>query len=124
MSGPLPEPEVVTPTSRPTWIAVLSGPSLWFGHFMAVYLIAEVVCDSGTTGPQILGLSALKAGVVVLTILAVVTLGVAAVRTQSYRRQLGSDADPMLVIALWLDALFAVAIIFVGLPPLVLVPCQ
>lgn len=124
MSGPMPEPEVVIPTSRPTWIAVLSGPSLWFGHFMAVYLVAEAVCAAGATGPEILGLSALRAGVVGLTVLALGVLAIAAVQTMSYRREQGPDASQLLVIALWLDALFAVSIIFVGLPPLVLAPCQ
>lgn len=121
MSGPLPEPHVEVGTSRREWIALLAGPSLWWGHFMAVYLLGEVACEAGVTGPTLLGLPALSWVIVAATALALVVLAVAARMTWNYRQQ--TDRGYVLDIGLGLDALFAVAILFTGVPVAVLHPC-
>ncbi|WP_370328067.1 hypothetical protein [Euzebya sp.] len=123
MSGPLPEPEVVTPTSRPVWIALLAGPSLWWGHFMAVYLLAEVVCEVGAAGPAWLGLTAFGWAVVAATAGALVATGVAARRTWTYRPEVEPSIDVLLLVGIGLDGLFALAIIATAAPVLWLRPC-
>jgi hypothetical protein len=45
------------------------------------------------------------------------------VATRSYDRQEPADTGRVLTIGLWLDVLFIVAILFVGLPAMVLTPC-
>jgi hypothetical protein len=125
------EPEPVEAPSRPTIIALLSGPSIWFGHFIGVYLLAEVACQFSVLGgdPQAGGTTLGSGGlplvsIVVLaaTVVALATLAVAAWQTVAYRREGGGD-DLLLVVGLGLDALFAFAVLATGLPVLVLQPC-
>lgn len=132
MSGPLPEPQVHSVTSRPLWIALIAGPSLWFGHFMAVYLLTEAVCAAASTSLGVgstwleagaLGLSLLSVVVLVITVVAIGVVGWAMVATRSYDRQEPADTGRVMAIGLWLDVLFVVAILFVGLPAMVLSPC-
>lgn len=121
MSGPLPEPEVPVGTSRREWIALLAGPSLWFGHFMAVYLLGEAACAADLVGPEHLGLPVLSWVIVASTVVALGLLVWAAVQTASYRRT--HDGGQLLGIGLALDALFALAIVLTGLSVVVLPPC-
>lgn len=120
---------MTTSTSRPTWIALLAGPSIWFGHFMGVYLLAEAACAADSTGPQVLGLSLLSFSILAATALAVGVVLIAVVRTISYRRQQTGGDGPttatrnLLWLGLLLDGLFIIAILFTGLPVLVLNPC-
>lgn len=132
MSGPLPEPQVLSVTSRPLWIALIAGPAIWFGHFMAVYLLTEAVCAAAATSPSVgsswlgtgvLGLSLLSVVVLVITIVAIGVIGWAMVATRSYDRQDPADTHRVMAIGLWLDVLFIVAVLFVGLPAMVLAPC-
>lgn len=120
MSGPLPEPHVEVGTSRREWIALLAGPSLWWGHFMAVYLLGEVACEVGWTGPALFGLTVLAWLVIAGTVASLAVLALAARMTWTYRQDHGGH---LLGIGLALDALFAVAIVFTGIPAAVLPPC-
>ena len=120
MSGPVPEPHVEVGTSRREWIALLAGPSLWWGHFMAVYLLGEVACEIGWTGPSVLGISLLSWLILAGTVVGLVVVAVAARMTWTYREHTGGH---LLDIGLALDALFAFAIVFTGIPAVVLPPC-
>lgn len=122
MSGPHPEPEVRVASSRPEWIALLSGPSLWFGHFMATYLLAEVACRGGLLLGPVAGLSWLAWIVLAGTAAAIAVLAFAAWQTRAHRRR-DTGGGHLLDVALALDALFAVAILYVGLPVVVIAPC-
>lgn len=122
MTASPPEPEVHVPTSRPEWIALLSGPSLWFGHFMAVYLLGEVACAAGVLQDRAAGLSWLTWLVLAGTLAALAILGLAAQQTWSYRRRVEGSGQ-LLGMALALDALFALAIVAVGVPIALLEPC-
>lgn len=123
MSGPVPEPEVPVASSRPAWIALLAGPSLWFGHFMAVYLLAEAVCAATGDLTPWLGLDPLRWTVIGLTVVVLVVIAVAARMTWTYRGPPADDVDGLLVIGIGLDALFAIGVIATAVPALVLVPC-
>ena len=121
MSGPLPEPHVEVGTSRREWIALLAGPSLWWGHFVGVYLLGEVACELGATGPTVLGLTTLSWVIIGVTVLTLAVVAVAARMTWTYRRR--TDRGYVLDVGIGLDALFAVAILFTGIPAAVLHPC-
>lgn len=123
MSGPIPEPEVPVASSRQAWIALLAGPSLWFGHFMAVYLLAEVLCTATPTPPAWLGLDPLRWAVLATTVVVLVVIGVAARMTWTSRGTHAAPVDGVLMIGLGLDALFAVGVVTTAVPALVLTPC-
>lgn len=109
--------------ARTTWTAVLAGPAIWFGHFMAVYLIAEAACAAGASGGELLGLPVLSLAILGATAVAVLSLVVVAAMTLSRWRREPADARELLLVGLALDALFILGILFVGLPALVLPPC-
>lgn len=114
----------------------LSGPVIWISYFMAVYLLGEVVCVA-EVDRRLLGLPLLSS----LTLMATfVALGVTAITTRWAHRRWqasgvgwraskaevlgvneGGEQEGHLALAGWLlGVLFAVAILFVGLPAAVL----
>lgn len=122
MSGPVPEPDVPVASSRRAWIALLSGPSLWFGHFMAVYLLAEVVCAITPSPEAWLGLDPLRWAILAVTAVVLVVIAVAARMTWTYRGA-QPEVDGLLAIGMGLYMLFAVGVIATAVPALVLAPC-
>lgn len=122
MSGPVPEPEVTVPSSRRLWIALLAGPSLWFGHFMAVYVLAEIVCVAGSDGQPSLGVEALRWAILAITAVVLVVLAIATRQTWTYHGR-GVATRPLMLIGVGLDLLFALAIAATAIPALVLMPC-
>ncbi|HEX5810061.1 MAG TPA: hypothetical protein VFY25_15440 [Anaerolineales bacterium] len=135
--------EAVTPRQesnlRMLWIQLLAGPVLWSIHFLLSYLLVETACHAGWDF-GILGMSGLSFIVLVLTVLAVV--GAVLFAFKSYRgwRNIHTDrslreefretshwsegpVDFMYFSGLLLSALFAMAIVMVGLPALFLHPC-
>lgn len=132
VAGAVPPPVVERPEpgprdrgsgSRTIWIALLSGPSIFFGHFVGVYLLAEATCRLGDATPRLLGLPWVDTAILLATAAALGTIAFAAVRTRSALRRSAGEAGAELRIGLWLDALFAVAVLLTGLPALVLPTC-
>jgi hypothetical protein len=139
------EVDVVAVPERPgtatTWTLFLAGPTIWFLHFLAVYLVTEAVCTLGEdAGGRWLGLPTVSGYTLAATAVAVVTM--AGSTTASYRRWRaeerarrsadgdGSDAaagrgkDRALAFAgFLLGVLFVVAVLMVGLPAIWLSPC-
>lgn len=107
----------VTPFHR-SLLLFLGGPVLWFSHFMLVYLVAEAACAAG--GVRLLGLPLVTVVTVAATVLGVpATLLIARTAWRVWRR----EEDQLAVVAFLLALLSAAAILFDGVPPLVLPPC-
>lgn len=119
-----------TPERRRTWALFLAGPILWFGHFMAVYLLVESACAAGGTAAELLGLDVVALVTVVATAGAfALAVGVAVLSLREWRRRPGDvlaggeRASGVALGAMLLAILFAIAILFTGYPALVLEPC-
>ncbi len=130
--------------ARRTWVVLLGGPVVWFGHFMVVYLVAEAGCTGD--GP---GLDLFDPPVPVVTTAAatvVAAFACLAVAVWAWRRwRAAAPDDPHAAsdvaapdpgeptthdaggalsrIALLLAVLSLVAVLFVGVPALWLGPC-
>ncbi|MBW3645844.1 MAG: hypothetical protein KY441_10110 [Actinobacteria bacterium] len=116
---------------------LIAGPSIWMTHFFAVYLLAEAWCAVGVDA-KVLSLPLLSAVTLLATALAVVAAAVTTLlayrrwrRTastshagddQSSETEGGHDAQIALAGFL-LGILFIVAVLFVGMPAVVLDPC-
>lgn len=119
--------------SRAVWALFLAGPVIWFGHFMAVYLLAEAACAAGGLDTDLLGLSALSLVTLLVTVAAAVAaLVLAGVAHRRWRARTddpadwlaGDDRNAGLALAgSILGVMFVVAILFVGLPAAFLEPC-
>lgn len=115
------------PTDRSTillWVLLLSGPVLWFSHFMTVYLVAEAVCAAAENGESWFpGEGVLSVTIVVITVL--FAIACAAGGWAAWRHAGGDESD--LAVFSWAGVLLSagslVAILSAGLPVLVLDPC-
>ena len=110
---------------RPSWgWLFLAGPVIWFGHFWVVYLAAEWGCEVAGDF-LLLG----RSGVAVITVaLTAAGLGVIVwytMRAWGASGGGGDDDQPAEFsrAGLILGVIFAVGVVFVGGPALVLTPC-
>lgn len=128
---------------RLTWVAFLAGPTVWFTHFMVVYLVAEAGCTGGGPGLRLLDPPAPVVVTLVATVLAAALCAAAAAwafaRWQESRRTLEAAPDAgqslsgefdddhrrgALGFAGFLLSSFSVlAVLFTGAPALFLGPC-
>ena len=110
--------------ARVIWVAFLGGPMVWITHFMLVYLVAETGCSGDGRGFELFDPPV--PAVTTLTATGLAVLACVGFAIWSYRRwQAGGDgpgaADGTMAFIGFLLALFsAVAVVFVGLPALVL----
>ena len=124
--------------ARVTWVVFLGGPVIWFAHFMVVYLVAEAGCTGGGAGLRVFDPPVPARVTLVVTALAAV--GCLAFAGWGYRWYVASrhrdaaddpgdlagahadrDRGGTLALAGFLLSLFSlVAVLFVGLPALVL----
>ena len=117
-------------------ILFLAGPVIWYVCFWLVYLIAETACTQDGLRFRALGLEGVSVVTVGLSVLAIVVVAVLVV--VAYRRlaEPNESQDPVHVdgddgtnrlLLYWggaiLGALFALGILMVGIPALVLTPC-
>lgn len=123
---------------RVTWALFLGGPVTWLAHFMFVYLVVEAGCTGD--GPGLRLFDPPVPAVVTLTATAGAALACLAFARWGYRRwrasQHGAAADDaeelsgglqdhdrggsLAFVGFLLSLLFFVAVLFVGLPALVL----
>lgn len=137
------EVDVVAIPERPEPLRLgallLAGPVIWMAHFMAVYLVIEAACAGSAGDSQVLGLPVLSFVTLVAT--AVAVAAIAATTTVSYRawraqerrfdgaagddpEQADATRDRSLTFAgFLLGLLFALAVLYVGVPALWLSPC-
>ena len=124
--------------TRVGWVVFLGGPVVWLTHFMVVYLVAEAGCTGD--GPGLRALDPPVPAAVTLAATGVAAVGCLAFGAWAYRRWVASrqgvaadeagelsgrheerDRGGTMAFASLLLALFSlVAVLFVGLPALVL----
>lgn len=128
------------PSSRTTWVLFLAGPTIWFAHFMLVYLVAEAVCVGGRPDRELWGMPLVSTVTLIATVIAVAAI--AAFAVAAYRRWRQDEAlvdhqadeeewrisaagrDRGLAFAGFaLGVLFVVAVLYTGAPALWLTPC-
>lgn len=118
-------------SSRSLWFGFLAGPAVYSLHFLTVYLLSEVACQSNWLQVSWLGLNAMVVVVVVITLAAALLNGYLGWLTYRNWQRLnaepdgtaGSYPDFMALVGTWLNLLFTVTILVTGLPALFLRPC-
>jgi hypothetical protein len=104
--------------ARVIWLAFLGGPFTWIVHFMLVYLVVEAGCSGDGQGLEVFDPPVPAATTLAATGVAVlVCLGFA---RWSYRRWRAGVEETMAFVGFLLALFSAVAVLFVGLPALVL----
>jgi hypothetical protein len=111
----------------------LAGPSIWFAHFMVVYLVVEAGCASGGFDAEVADLDVLSFFTIATTVAAIgVTLVMAEWSRRLWNRRAvdksdwldGDDRHAGLALAgVLLGVTFTIAILFVGLPAVFLESC-
>lgn len=121
--------------ARDTWLVLLGGPVVWFGHFMVVYLVAEAGCTGSGPGLGVFDPPVPATVTIVATIVAVVACLVLAawgLRRSRHGVPAGdADDEPaaherhrsLAFVGVVLALLSAVAVLFVGVPALVFTGC-
>jgi hypothetical protein len=127
--------------TRSLWWILVSGPTIWFVHFMVVYLLAETACKTNWLAFRILGINGLAAIVVGLTVLAVVgtvIFGLQGLRIWRKGRDMGVQegelggkgyVDPEArstfigLAGMLLNLISGVIILLTAVPSLILRPC-
>lgn len=111
--------------ARMRWVLLLAGPVIWFTHFIAVYLATEVGCAVGGFGFRLLGLEGVAFVTVAATVIAAVAIAgftvLALARWRAGRR--GDLHNATLFTGVLLGLFSLVAVLFVGIPAVVLQPC-
>ncbi len=115
------------------WVLFLAGPVIWFLHFIIVYLMVEAGCAADRYDAELAGLPALSFVTVALTVVATAVALELARRARRMWRARATDPDDWLAgddrnagLALagaLLGVMSAAAILFVGVPAVVLQPC-
>lgn len=103
------------------WVHLLAGPVIWFGHFMAVYLLAEAACTGDGVDAAVLGLHVVSFVTLAATVAAATATLVAA--ALAYQRRRHGDDREVVGAGFLLSLLSCIAVLFVGLPALVLPSC-
>lgn len=109
----------------------LIPPLTWAVYFLVSYSLTGVACTSALQGADLFGVSLIRFILVVITLLAIgIVLGTG-IRAWRYIR-LTPDTDEhtgdnrslfLGYLSLLLSALFLIALIWIGIPTLVLDPC-
>ncbi len=123
------------PRARRTLALFLAGPLIWTAHFLIVYLVAEAGCTGDGPGlnlldPPVPTVATLAAtAVAALACLATARGGYRRWRADQHERADGAGLEPpdrggaLAFTGFLLSLLGFVAVLFVGLPALVLHPC-
>lgn len=126
--------------ARLIWVVFLAGPVIWFVHFMVVYLIVDAGCTGDGPGVRLFHPPVPKIATLMATAAAAIAcLGFSAWAHRRWRKGTPEPAVGEAVLAggtndgdverrlafggLLLSLLFFVAVLFVGLPALVLPAC-
>lgn len=122
--GPTPT-DSIRPRLQRHWVLLLTGPVVWSAHFFVVYLFTEAVCGLGD-GPPDDRPTATMLFVLTATLVGAVITSWGAVSSWRFWRGSGDDGTLDGFVGMtgtMLGAVFTAAILFVGLPALVLSPC-
>ena len=114
------------------WFLFLAGPVIYAVYFLAVYTLGEFGCLAGIQQVNVLGVSSIHVGVVLLTILAAfATISVGTLAYRRWRRYHTGPAAPdeddpkfMLFEGTWLNGIFTVVIVATAVPMLLGSACE
>lgn len=114
------------------WFIFLAGPVVYAIYFLAVYVLGEFGCFAGIQRLSVLGISPIRLGVMVLTLIAALaTLSTGLTAFRRWRRLHQGEADPdeddpkfMLFVGLWLNGLFTATILLTAVPMLLGSACD
>ncbi len=121
--------------ARDTWLVLLAGPVIWFGHFMVVYLVAEAGCTGSGPGLEVFDPPVPATVTIVATVVALAAcLAFAAWGLRRSRHGVpegDADDEPsaqerhraLAAVGTLLSLLSATAVLFVGIPALVFTGC-
>ena len=121
------------------WVQLLAGPVLWSVHFLLSYLLVEAFCQMGWNF-KILDINGLSVILIALTVLAIVSTSLFALKSYRAWKSLNKDhklTDEIREAARWsegplefvyfsgflLSVLFTAVILMTGIPVLFLSPC-
>ena len=121
---------------RSLWFGLLAGPIVWSVYFLVGYGLTEFVCKLGLLEFRILGLAALSAIIVGLTLVALlITLYAGFLAYRNWQRMKEDEPDEgqpswpaensqfMALTGLLLNGLFSLTILVSGIPAFFLPPC-
>ncbi|MCA0453452.1 MAG: hypothetical protein LCI00_05715 [Chloroflexi bacterium] len=115
--------------------SVLSGPIIWFVHFVAVYSLAEFGCRSNFTNLIFITPETMRLTMIVLTVVSVIGVGFGGilafrawsqVRKETSRKESAYEArfHFLTLLGMLLSALFILSILFTVAPAFVLSVCD
>lgn len=102
----------VSPFTR-CLLAMFSGPLIWAGHFLAVYVFVALACARGFSGIAWLGVNISQWAISVLTCAALVAIG-AIVVAHARRKGNGMEFVPWSTVTLGL--LSAISVVWTAVP--------
>lgn len=127
------------PRTRRAMARFVAGPVIWFGHFMVVYLVAEAGCTGGGPGLELFAPPVPTVVTIVATVVAAAACLVlawaeyrrwrdgreVAARTAGGEPEMADAAPggPLAFAGVLLALVSFVAVVFVGIPALVLTSC-
>jgi hypothetical protein len=113
------------PMARLLWMT--SGLVFWAAQFTIIYGITAVACARGWWEIPLLGLDLVRVSVAAATLLALAATAVVLWRASRARGR-GPDEEPserfVKSVTIWVCALALVAIVYNGLPALILPACS
>ncbi len=114
--------------------SVLSGPIIWFMHFIAVYSLAEFGCRSNFNNLTYITPDTMRLVMIVLTVVSIIAVafgGVLAYQAWGKERNTGQKESAyevrfrfLLVLGMLFSALFILSIVFTVAPAFVLSVCD
>lgn len=102
------------------FLLLFSGPMIWAGHFLAVYVLAALVCARGVAHVEWFGGGIAQWGIGAMTLAAVAAIGAIALRQRRTEGQIPPFVAWATLTLGWLSVL---AIIWEALPTYVVPTC-
>lgn len=125
------------PTERTQWSAIysmVSGPILWFIHFLAVYAIGEFGCRANFTNLAVISPDVMRLLIMIATVICGIGMVLGAWLAYGAWQTLPADETHdndvqmrtrfMALSSLMLNALFLFAIVLIAAPTFVLPVCD
>lgn len=126
-------PSSSAPNLWALWFGLLAGPLVWSVYFIAGYGLVEFACKLGLLQFNLLGLNAIAAAIIGLTLIALlVTLYAGLLAYQKWQQVRRDELDSgqaeksrvfMAQAGVLLSGLFALLILLTGIPAFILRPC-
>lgn len=109
--------------------SILSGPVVWFVHFVVVYSLADFGCRANFTNLAFITPDTIRLLIIVVTVVAVVLVGAGGIFayrgwTRGKLTSIGEHEHFLVVAAMLLSALFLFSILITTMPTFFLNVCD